>query len=237
MLTSLRSSAYPSLPFATPLSSAYATAPCTLRPRSHCIPVATVLIYPPSIIPCCIEGEKRGEKGWEPNRDTFPPAPEKAGPRGRGSSFSGAVLGGEGGLALSMSFPTLFHQELDTRARAIAHRLKQSVVQDNSINCERKSIARRGLRGASRARGNQSVAPAPVGQGLRSQCGRKGWWREKQLLKHPLQQRGRGMLEPGFLRSHRHPRPSPGIEGGKGEDLSVVINEGEPGGGSKLYFW
>lgn len=40
------------------------------------------------------------------------------------------------------------------------------------------------------------------------------------------------MLGFGFLHSHPHLRPSPGIKGGKGEGLSG----GEPGGGSKLHF-
>lgn len=132
-----------------------ATAPCPLPPHSHPNPVATVPIYAPSITPCCIEGETRGEKCWEPNRDKFLPASEKMGPRGRGSSFSAAELGGRGCLAPSMSFPTLFHHELDTRVRAIAHRLKQSVVQDNSINRQRKSIARGRSHAASRAGGKQ----------------------------------------------------------------------------------
>ena len=107
LLAPLRRPPYPSPPFPTPLSSACATAPRTLPPYSRRIPVATIPIYPPSVIPCCVEGEMRGEKGWEPNSDKFLPAPDKVGPRGRGSSFSGAVLGGQGRFGAEHVVPDL----------------------------------------------------------------------------------------------------------------------------------
>lgn len=199
-------------------------------------PVPTASPWHPSQFtpPHRMEGETQGEKGWEPNNDPILPAWV---PTGCGAAFRARRWVAGGSLALSMSSPTLFHRELDTRVRAIAHRLKQSVVQDNSINCERKSIARLGLRGASRARGNQTAAPAPTSQRRRSRRGRKGRWRENQRLERPPQRRGRGMAEPGFLHSLLHPRPSPGVKRREGEDVNDVGNEGEPGGGPKLCFW
>ena len=75
---------------------------------------------------------------------------------------------------------------------------------------------------ASRAGGNPTAAPASVGQGLRSGRGRKGCWRESHLLEHPPRGRGRGMPEPGFLRSHLPSGPSPGVKQRKGK-ISVTL--------------
>lgn len=65
-----------------------------------------------------------------------------------------------------MSFPSLFHRELGARVRAVAQRLKRSVVQDNSISQECKSIARCGWHSPARAGGNQTATQEPLSHNL-----------------------------------------------------------------------
>lgn len=79
---------------------------------------------------------------------------------------------GWGGLALST--PTLLRREVDTGARAIAHHLKQSIVQDNSIKGEQESITRLRLHKASLAGGNQKgYAGALSAKGCESGVGER----------------------------------------------------------------
>lgn len=77
------------------LTSPHILLPCpphVLAPCSRRHPIAATLM---SIIPSCIEGRMRGEKGWEPNSDKFLQGPNKASLHGRGSSFLGSWVARE----------------------------------------------------------------------------------------------------------------------------------------------
>lgn len=136
-------SSHPSPLFPTLLVVACAAPPCILPPQCHCVPGAAIPIFPQASSFDARCKEKRARSQISSSQ-----CPAQRVPRDVSSFW--ARCWGPGGLALTMSLSS-FHRELDARVRAITHRLKQSVEQDNSINCS----------GSQQRRARSTALPEP----------------------------------------------------------------------------